>query len=123
MMKIARAATVVTVAAATVGGVLLGSAPASATTDAINPWVLSAPGATVKFWADGDVFRIYDTKSDGKAAHFTWYMPSTGDAGSGDDYDGNGTNKKYARNLVDGKLIQVNVWETGGPVAFGSTNT
>ena len=110
-------------AAATIGvatGLVLGAAPASAAT---NPWTVGATGAKVNFWEEGDVFRLYDTKADGKAVHFNWYMPYNGDAGSG-NHSGAGTNKKFAdRNLVDGKLINICVWRTGGSAVCGTTTT
>lgn len=118
-IKKAAAAAVVTVGIG--AGMVLGGAPASA---AINPWTVSTTGAKVNFWEDGDVFRLYDTSADGKAVHFDWYMPYNGDAGSGSNSGGSGTNVKFdSRNLVDGKLINICVWRTGGAATCGTTTT
>ncbi len=118
-MNVKKAAATATIGVAI--GLILGAAPASAAT---NPWTVSTTGAKVNFWEDGDVFRLYDTKADGKGVHFTWYMPYNGDAGSGSHGGGAGTNKKFDDvNLVDNKQINICVWRTGGTAACGTTTT
>jgi hypothetical protein len=41
---------------------------------------VSAPGGGgyVRFWSEGDVFRVCDTACDGYGPEFQWRIPNTG---------------------------------------------
>ena len=107
-------------AAAAVGviaAVSFGAAPALAND---YYYSVSNTGSELRFYDDGDVFRLRDTSCDGKGVHGYWYIADTGQSAYIDNYDGCGTSKKFASvNLPEGHYIDIAVWRTGDIANWG----
>ncbi|MEJ3748079.1 hypothetical protein WEI85_32930 [Actinomycetes bacterium KLBMP 9797] len=105
------------VIAGVVAAVTLGAAPALAND---YYYAVHNTGAELRFYDDGDVFRLRDESCDGKGVHGYWYIADTGQQGWMDNSDGCGSSKKFASvNLPEGHYIDIAVWRTGDDPKWG----